>query len=62
MLTSHNIAFLLVLIFPFITIARKVQMAEAINLGDKDLLAQLHETLRCVRRFDNSGCTKLIHR
>ena len=32
-----------------------VQLAEAINLQDKDLIAQLHETIRCLRQFDNDG-------
>lgn len=31
----------------------KVQLAEAINLQDKGLIAQLHETIRCLRQFDN---------
>ena len=31
----------------------KVQLAEAINLQDKDLIAQLHETIRCLCLFDN---------
>jgi hypothetical protein len=31
----------------------KIQLAEAINLQDKDLIAQLHETIRCLRQFDN---------
>jgi len=30
----------------------KVQLAEAINLQDKDLVAQLHETIRCLKQFD----------
>ena len=30
-----------------------VQLAEAITLQDRDLIAQLHETIRCVRQFDN---------
>ena len=30
-----------------------VQLAEAINLQDRDLIAQLHETIRCIRQFDN---------
>ncbi|CAH1787256.1 unnamed protein product [Owenia fusiformis] len=38
----------------------KVQLAEAINLQDKDLVAQLHETLRCLRQFDNIGIKKLL--
>ena len=33
----------------------KVQLAEAMNLQDKSLIAQLRETLRCVQNFDNSG-------
>lgn len=33
----------------------KIQLAEAINLQDKDLIAQLHETIRCLRQFDNEG-------
>ena len=32
----------------------KVQLAEAINLQDKDLVAQLHETIRCLTPFDNN--------
>ncbi|XP_070532532.1 GTPase-activating protein and VPS9 domain-containing protein 1-like [Ptychodera flava] len=39
----------------------KVQLAEAINLQDKSLIAQLHETLRCVRQFDADGSKKLLH-
>ena len=31
----------------------KAQLAEAINLQDCDLIAQLHETIRCLRQFDN---------
>uniref|UniRef100_A0A8C9NMU3 GTPase-activating protein and VPS9 domain-containing protein 1 n=1 Tax=Serinus canaria TaxID=9135 RepID=A0A8C9NMU3_SERCA len=34
----------------------KVQLAEAINLQDKNLMAQLQETMRCVSRFDNRTC------
>ncbi len=34
----------------------QVQLAEAINLQDKDLIAQLHETIRCLKQFDNDGC------
>ena len=33
----------------------KVQLAEAMNLQDKSLIAQLRETLRCVQNFDNEG-------
>jgi len=36
-----------------------VQLAEAINLQDRDLIAQLHETIRCVRQFDNHECVLL---
>ena len=39
----------------------KLQLAEAINLQDRSLVAQLHETLRCVRLFDAIGCSKLFH-
>ncbi|XP_060613395.2 GTPase-activating protein and VPS9 domain-containing protein 1 isoform X4 [Anolis sagrei] len=38
----------------------KVQLAEAINLQDKNLMAQLQETMRCVGRFDNRTCCKLL--
>ncbi|XP_051835604.1 GTPase-activating protein and VPS9 domain-containing protein 1 isoform X8 [Antechinus flavipes] len=38
----------------------KVQIAEAINLQDKNLMAQLQETIRCVGRFDNRTCRKLL--
>jgi hypothetical protein len=31
------------------------QLAEAINLQDKDLIAQLHEAIRCVRLFEGEG-------
>lgn len=31
------------------------QLAEALNLQDKDLIAQLHEAIRCVRLFDGEG-------
>lgn len=38
----------------------QLQLAEAINLQDRSLIAQLHETLRCVRLFDSQGCRKLF--
>ncbi|XP_058015577.1 GTPase-activating protein and VPS9 domain-containing protein 1 [Ahaetulla prasina] len=38
----------------------KIQLAEAINLQDKNLMAQLQETMRCVGRFDNRTCRKLL--
>ncbi|KAK3088488.1 hypothetical protein FSP39_019810 [Pinctada imbricata] len=38
----------------------KAQLAEAINLQNKDLIAQLHEAIRCVKMFDSNGCKKLI--
>ena len=38
----------------------KVQLAEAHNLQDRNLVAQLHETLRCMSLFDNEGCRKLV--
>lgn len=33
----------------------KMQLAEAINLQDKDLVAQLHETIRCLQQFSPDG-------
>ncbi|KAL4609372.1 GTPase-activating protein and VPS9 domain-containing protein 1-like [Arapaima gigas] len=38
----------------------KVQLAEAINLQDKNLMAQIQETLRCVSHFDEDTCKKLL--
>ncbi|XP_072421866.1 GTPase-activating protein and VPS9 domain-containing protein 1 isoform X2 [Chiloscyllium punctatum] len=38
----------------------KVQLAEAINLQDKHLMAQIQETMRCVGRFDSRTCNKLL--
>uniref|UniRef100_UPI00398E6B4F GTPase-activating protein and VPS9 domain-containing protein 1 isoform X5 n=1 Tax=Pristiophorus japonicus TaxID=55135 RepID=UPI00398E6B4F len=38
----------------------KVQLAEAINLQDKHLMAQIQETMRCVGRFDSRTCRKLL--
>ncbi|XP_054272396.1 receptor-mediated endocytosis protein 6 homolog [Macrosteles quadrilineatus] len=38
----------------------QLQLAEAINLQDRALIAHLHETLRCVRLFDSQGCRKLF--
>jgi hypothetical protein len=38
----------------------RVQLAEANNLQDRALVAQLHETLRCISLFDAEECTKLI--
>ena len=32
-----------------------IQLAEAINLQDRDLIARLHETIRCLKQFDNDG-------
>ena len=37
----------------YIVLQLKLQLAEAINLQDGDLIAQLHETIRCVHQFDN---------
>ena len=31
----------------------RAQLAEAINLQDKDLIARLHETIRCLAVFSN---------
>ncbi|XP_041370406.1 GTPase-activating protein and VPS9 domain-containing protein 1-like [Gigantopelta aegis] len=38
----------------------RAQLAEAINLQNKDTVAQLHEVIRCIRQFDNDGCKKLV--
>lgn len=38
----------------------KVQLAEAINLQDKNQMAQIQETARCVSRFDPRTCRKLL--
>ncbi|XP_018361242.1 PREDICTED: receptor-mediated endocytosis protein 6 homolog isoform X2 [Trachymyrmex cornetzi] len=38
----------------------QLQLAEAINLQDRALIAHLHETLRCVRLFNDDGCRKLF--
>ncbi|XP_021936373.1 receptor-mediated endocytosis protein 6 homolog isoform X2 [Zootermopsis nevadensis] len=38
----------------------RLQLAEAINLQDRSLIAHLHETLRCIQLFDDSGCQKLF--
>lgn len=38
----------------------KVQLAEAINLQDKNQIAQIQETTRCVSRFDARACRKLL--
>ncbi|XP_018408804.1 PREDICTED: GTPase-activating protein and VPS9 domain-containing protein 1 [Nanorana parkeri] len=38
----------------------KVQLAEAINLQDKNLMAQIQETMRCVSRFDHRTCSKIL--
>ncbi|OAD57061.1 GTPase-activating protein and VPS9 domain-containing protein 1, partial [Eufriesea mexicana] len=38
----------------------QLQLAEAINLQDRALIAHLHETLRCVRLFNDDECRKLF--
>uniref|UniRef100_T1IJR9 Receptor-mediated endocytosis protein 6 homolog n=1 Tax=Strigamia maritima TaxID=126957 RepID=T1IJR9_STRMM len=38
----------------------KMQHAEAVNLQDRQLIAQLLEALRCVRLFDKEGSKKLF--
>lgn len=38
----------------------QLQLAEAINLQDRALIAHLHETLRCIRLFNDDGCRKLF--
>ncbi|XP_076061882.1 GTPase activating protein and VPS9 domains 1 isoform X2 [Oratosquilla oratoria] len=39
----------------------RAQLAEGINLHDRALVAQLHETLRCVQLFDSQGRERLVH-
>ncbi|XP_034234553.1 GTPase-activating protein and VPS9 domain-containing protein 1 [Thrips palmi] len=39
----------------------RMQLAEAINLQDRALAAHLHETLRCIKLFNNDGCHKLFN-
>ncbi|KAG5835000.1 hypothetical protein ANANG_G00267470 [Anguilla anguilla] len=38
----------------------KVQLAEAINLQDKNSIAQIQETTRCISRLDSRTCRKLL--
>ncbi len=38
----------------------RVQLAEANNLQDRGMVAQLHETLRCLSLFDPDGLRKLV--
>ncbi|KAM9474733.1 GTPase-activating protein and VPS9 domain-containing protein 1 isoform 2-T2 [Clarias gariepinus] len=38
----------------------KVQLAEAINLQDKNQMAQIQETMRCVGHLDPRTCRKLL--
>lgn len=38
----------------------KVQLAEAINLQDKNQMAQIQETMRCVSHLDPRTCRKLL--
>ena len=33
----------------------KAQLAEAVNLQNKDLVTRLHEVIRCIRLFDADG-------
>ncbi|VDI53755.1 Hypothetical predicted protein [Mytilus galloprovincialis] len=37
------------------------QLAEAINLQNKEAIAQLHEAIRCIKLFDSKGCKKLVN-
>lgn len=43
-----------------IVVFLRVQLAEAHNLQDRSLVAQLHETLRCINLFDSEQCRKLL--
>ncbi|KAK7094714.1 GTPase-activating protein and VPS9 domain-containing protein 1-like isoform X2 [Littorina saxatilis] len=38
----------------------KAQLAEAVNLQNKDLVTRLHEVIRCIKLFDADGCKKLL--
>ncbi|KAK7504393.1 hypothetical protein BaRGS_00004259 [Batillaria attramentaria] len=38
----------------------KAQLAEAINLQNKELITRLHEVIRCIKLFDYDGCKKLL--
>ena len=38
----------------------RVQLAEALNLQDRNLVAKLYETLRCLSLFDSDGCRRLV--
>ncbi|XP_047500303.1 GTPase-activating protein and VPS9 domain-containing protein 1-like isoform X1 [Penaeus chinensis] len=38
----------------------RCQLAEATNLHDRSLVAQLHETIRCVQLFDTQGRERLV--
>jgi len=38
----------------------RTKLSEAINLQNKDTIAQLHEALRCVRLFDIDGWACLV--
>ncbi|KAK4303813.1 hypothetical protein Pmani_024199 [Petrolisthes manimaculis] len=38
----------------------RCQLAEATNMHDRSLVAQLHETLRCVRLFNTQGREQLV--
>ena len=33
----------------------KAQLAEAVNLQNKDLVTRLHEVIRCIKLFDADG-------
>ena len=59
-LSNHRSFCLFVCLDNEIVCFLKVQIAEAINLQDKNLMAQLQETMRCVCRFDNRTCRKLL--
>ena len=38
----------------------RVQLAEALNLQDRNLVAKLYETMRCLETFDANGCRELV--
>ncbi|XP_040577148.2 LOW QUALITY PROTEIN: GTPase-activating protein and VPS9 domain-containing protein 1 [Lepeophtheirus salmonis] len=39
----------------------KVQLSEALNLQDRNFIAQLHETLRCLSLFKKDGVSRILN-
>ncbi|KAL8612814.1 hypothetical protein ACOMHN_033484 [Nucella lapillus] len=38
----------------------RTQLAEAVNLQNKEMVTRLHEVIRCIKLFDSDGCKKLL--